>query len=848
MVILPLQRKMEEMKTLTDEREEFEKFRDQLRARARETTQVDKTTLRFKNMEHEHRFIVGNAVGICKHMRALCAFLVVYASYAAMISRPTETHAFQMNPALMNWNRGAAGLLYNCAWLTIVVLGGLMLWLSTRHEFITSHLLEHYIMSWLFLVLFISTMFFHRWNVVHLFDQNIGPNGVTYMFRSFNYDDDFCACIIGTVLYLSMHTPLRFVVLMPFGVAAPLMYYISTKLCGSPEGQMREDYHRAYSNDPAVKSGCVPGRETSDLCPHDSEGVALGNCLVLSGVVFLALWGKYIMEKQTRANFLTMYQSFEMIKDLAGDEEQDSADKCGTALGKVREALNAANKVLERLAATPAVHQAGLGNDMELVQGHVDYAKRTLQRTDKLFEVNAKDALGKQFEGREDLAAFINANMGGDEVHVEEHAPVKAAVNRADTGPVVQVVNSVKVVKADVLAAGIGTDWNFNALDLARETRDMACVYAGEQAIVSTSYGDTLNVSKEVRRAWVRAIHVRYLPNAYHNEAHGATVCHMSWWFAKQIGLIDKVTQLQVCALLVAALAHDVGHIGRTNLYCNKALHAFGMIWNEAAPLENMHAATAFSVMRDDANIMGSLTPGERTSWRKDIVRLILATDLKEHHSSLAKLKAQMENEDFGQDNRDGSDALKEKFELEMSMEADTIIKSSDIGQGMVPWDPHREWSYRVLAEFFAQGDEEKVLGLPVSPLCERKGYNIVGNQGFFIDCLCRELFTFLGRMCKPDSPGKAALDECLALADKNKELWKEEQPNFNSDTVSNQYCLDRFGSAGSLNKETCYPYEWEKDNVPKERVPTAQNLMEICRFRESSRDHDEAQDAKNLY
>merc|ERR1719265_3067783 len=387
-----------------------------------------------------------------------------------------------------------------------------------------------------------------------------------------------------------------------------------------------------------------------------------------------------------------------------------------------------------------------------------------------------------------------------------------------------QVVNSVKVVPVDKRAVGFGNDWNFNALDLARETRDMACVYAGEQALVQTRFGDELQCSKDTRRAWIRSIHVRYLPNAYHNEAHGATVCHMSFWFARQIGWIEKATELQVSALLTAALAHDVGHIGRTNLYCNKALHSFGMIWNEAAPLENMHAATAFSVMRDDANIMGSLTPGERTSWRKDIVRLILATDLKEHHSSLAKLK--------------------EKFELEMSMEADTIIKSSDIGQGMVPWDPHREWSYRVLAEFFAQGDEEKVLGLPVSPLCERKGYNIVGNQGFFIDCLCRELFTLLARMCKPDSPGKAALDNCLALADKNKELWKDEEPNFNSDTVSTKYCLDRFGSAGSLNNEVCYPYEFEKDNVPKERVNTAQNLQEICRFRETSCDHDESQDA----
>eukprot|EP00746_Dinoflagellata_sp_MGD_P025251 gnl/MRDRNA2_/MRDRNA2_159326_c0_seq1.p1 gnl/MRDRNA2_/MRDRNA2_159326_c0~~gnl/MRDRNA2_/MRDRNA2_159326_c0_seq1.p1 ORF type:complete len:225 (-),score=41.39 gnl/MRDRNA2_/MRDRNA2_159326_c0_seq1:57-731(-) len=112
MVILPLRRKMEENEKLTDEREEFEKFRDRLRAVAATNTQVDKTTLRFRNVDQERRFIVGNALGICKHMRALCAFMVVYSTWAAVVSRPVDTHAFELNPALMNWVRGAAGLLY----------------------------------------------------------------------------------------------------------------------------------------------------------------------------------------------------------------------------------------------------------------------------------------------------------------------------------------------------------------------------------------------------------------------------------------------------------------------------------------------------------------------------------------------------------------------------------------------------------------------------------------------------------------------------------------------------------------------------------------------------------------
>ncbi|CAJ1365066.1 unnamed protein product, partial [Effrenium voratum] len=63
----------------------------------------------------------------------------------------------------------------------------------------------------------------------------------------------------------------------------------------------------------------------------------------------------------------------------------------------------------------------------------------------------------------------------------------------------------------------------------------------------------------------------------------------------------------------------------------------------------------------------------------------------------------------------------------------------SDIAHGMLPWEQHRTWSYRVNLEFFEQGDEEKALGLAISPLCDRATCNIAGGQAFFIGCLCKD-------------------------------------------------------------------------------------------------------------
>merc|ERR1711971_340543 len=120
----------------------------------------------------------------------------------------------------------------------------------------------------------------------------------------------------------------------------------------------------------------------------------------------------------------------------------------------------------------------------------------------------------------------------------------------------------------------------------------------------------------------------------------------------------------------------------------------------------------------------------------------------------------------------DGGKPNLDRWQADKLMLAKIIMQSSDIGHAGLKWDMHRQWSLRVICEFFAQGDEEKRLGLTVSPLCERQGYDIVKNQGFFID--------FIGKGCLVQLEG-SALDEgkdhirreVLDQCDENKELWK---------------------------------------------------------------------------
>merc|ERR1719159_1246428 len=62
------------------------------------------------------------------------------------------------------------------------------------------------------------------------------------------------------------------------------------------------------------------------------------------------------------------------------------------------------------------------------------------------------------------------------------------------------------------------------------------------------------------------------------------------------------------------------------------------------------------------------------------------------------------------------------------------IIHSADVSNPCKPWKACSKWAFRVLEEFFAQGDQEKALGIPVQMLNDREKVNKPNSQIGFIE------------------------------------------------------------------------------------------------------------------
>lgn len=180
------------------------------------------------------------------------------------------------------------------------------------------------------------------------------------------------------------------------------------------------------------------------------------------------------------------------------------------------------------------------------------------------------------------------------------------------------------------------------------------------------------------------------------------------------------LTDLEIFATLVAALIHDYEHTGTTNNFHVQSGSDTAMLYNDRAVLENHHISAAFRVLKDDdCNILQNLSRDEYRELRTLIIDMVLATDMSFHFQQLKNMKNLLTLADPVVDK---SKALQ------------LVLHCCDISHPAKKWDLHHKWTMLLLEEFFRQGDLERELGLPFSPLCDRNNTLVAESQIGFIE------------------------------------------------------------------------------------------------------------------
>ncbi|XP_059552190.1 cAMP-specific 3',5'-cyclic phosphodiesterase 4C isoform X3 [Myotis daubentonii] len=248
---------------------------------------------------------------------------------------------------------------------------------------------------------------------------------------------------------------------------------------------------------------------------------------------------------------------------------------------------------------------------------------------------------------------------------------------------------------------------------------------------------------------------------AYHNSLHAADVAQSTHVLLAMPALEAVFTDLEVLAAIFASAIHDVDHPGVSNQFLINTNSELALMYNDASVLENHHLAVGFKLLQaENCNVFRNLSTKEWLSLRRMVIDIVLATDMSKHMNLLADLKTMVETK-----------------------------KVTSLGVLLLDnYSDRIQWTDRIMAEFFQQGDRERESGLDISPMCDKHTASVEKSQVGFIDYIAHPLWETWADLVHPDA------QDLLDTLEDNREWYLSKIPRSPVDPTSpEQGGLDRF-------------------------------------------------------
>uniref|UniRef100_A0A3P8X9N2 Phosphodiesterase n=1 Tax=Esox lucius TaxID=8010 RepID=A0A3P8X9N2_ESOLU len=277
--------------------------------------------------------------------------------------------------------------------------------------------------------------------------------------------------------------------------------------------------------------------------------------------------------------------------------------------------------------------------------------------------------------------------------------------------------------------------WSFDVFALNDTSGDHALKFIFYELLTRYDLINRFKIPISALVSFVEALEVGYSKhkNPYHNLMHAADVTQTVHYLLLKTGMVHWLTELEIFAMIFAAAVHDYEHTGTTNNFHIQTRSGTAILYNDRAVLENHHVSAAYRLLQDDdeMNILLNLSKDDWRELRALVVEMVLATDMSCHFQQIKAMK----------------NFLQQPEAIDKPKAISLILHTADISHPAKKWDLHHRWTTSLLEEFFRQGDKEAELGLPFSPLCDRKSTMVAQSQIGFIDFIVEPTFTVLSDM-----------------------------------------------------------------------------------------------------
>ncbi|XP_072535802.1 dual specificity calcium/calmodulin-dependent 3',5'-cyclic nucleotide phosphodiesterase 1A isoform X4 [Salminus brasiliensis] len=277
--------------------------------------------------------------------------------------------------------------------------------------------------------------------------------------------------------------------------------------------------------------------------------------------------------------------------------------------------------------------------------------------------------------------------------------------------------------------------WSFDVFALNESSGDHALKFIFYELLTRYDLINRFKIPISALVSFVEALEVGYSKhkNPYHNLIHAADVTQTVHYLLLKSGMVHWLTELEIFAMIFAAAIHDYEHTGTTNNFHIQTRSDAAILYNDRAVQENHHVSAAYRLLQDDdeMNILYNLSKDDWRELRTLVVEMVLATDMSCHFQQIKAMK----------------NFLQQPEAIDKPKALSLLLHTADISHPAKRWDLHHHWTTSLLEEFFRQGDKESDLGLPFSPLCDRKSTMVAQSQIGFIDFIVEPTFTVLTDM-----------------------------------------------------------------------------------------------------
>ena len=207
--------------------------------------------------------------------------------------------------------------------------------------------------------------------------------------------------------------------------------------------------------------------------------------------------------------------------------------------------------------------------------------------------------------------------------------------------------------------------------------------------------------------AFIRQVGETYNDVPYHNYNHAVSVLHGVYAFLTLSNLMEKLEKIEVLALFVGALCHDLGHDGFTNGFHIATMSDLAFTYNDLHVQENLHASLCNKLMSKEETKFVTLEADAQKRLRRLIIELIISTDMAEHMHLTTTLR-QLESIQWE------NPAMRNQMMTAVLHAVDVSTPCKPTAQALVQ-------SKKLSEEFKRQVDQELSLGMDPLPFMAPK-------------------------------------------------------------------------------------------------------------------------------